>query len=76
MANLGDFTNQGSNMEYDHFAKSYEEIRSPKFTVIGNHDALGAGLFLFDKMLVATIITSSRLHIVLSFLTLIIGKLH
>lgn len=50
VANLGDFTNQGSNMEYDHFAKSYEEIRSPKFTVIGNHDALGAGLFLFDKM--------------------------
>lgn len=50
VANLGDFTNQGSNMEYDHFAKAYEEIRSPKFTVIGNHDSIGAGLFLFDKM--------------------------
>ena len=50
VANLGDFTNQGSNMEYDHFAKYYEELRKPKFTAIGNHDAIGAGFFLFDKM--------------------------
>lgn len=50
VANLGDFTNQGSNMEYDQFARSYEEIRRPKFSVIGNHDAVGAGALLFDKM--------------------------
>ncbi|WP_409478992.1 metallophosphoesterase family protein [Pseudobdellovibrio sp. HCB154] len=50
VVNLGDATNKGTNMEYDHFAKAYEEIRRPKFSVPGNHDTIGAGLFLFEQI--------------------------
>lgn len=49
VANLGDFTNTAYNIEYNQFLDSYVRIWSPAFTVIGNHDAIGAGPSLFKK---------------------------
>ncbi|MBL7545084.1 MAG: metallophosphoesterase [Bdellovibrionaceae bacterium] len=47
---LGDFTNSGYNLEYDQFLDSYVRINKPTFTVLGNHDAIGAGPSLFRKV--------------------------
>ena|GEM_PF-825786 len=49
VVNLGDFTNQGYNLEYDRFIPSHERIKKPAFVVIGNHDSIGAGRSLFKK---------------------------
>lgn len=49
VANLGDFTNTAYNIEYNQFMDSFVRILWPAFTVIGNHDAIGAGPQLFKK---------------------------
>lgn len=46
---LGDLTNSSYNYEYDQFLEVYSRLRVPTFTLIGNHDALGAGPSLFRK---------------------------
>jgi predicted phosphodiesterase len=46
---LGDFTNSGYNFEYDEFIRAFASIRHPSLTVIGNHDAIGAGPELFKR---------------------------
>lgn len=50
VVNLGDFTDSSYNFEYDRFVDSLEALQAPSFTVIGNHDALGAGPVLFKKI--------------------------
>ena len=47
--NLGDFTNSGYNLEYDQYIDSITSLRRPAFTVIGNHDSIGAGPELYRK---------------------------
>lgn len=49
VVNLGDFTNSGYNLEYDQYIDSFTNLRHPGFTVIGNHDSIGAGPHLFKK---------------------------
>jgi predicted phosphodiesterase len=50
VANLGDFTNSGYNLEYDQFMDSYISFRAPAFTAIGNHDSIGSGPQIFEKV--------------------------
>lgn len=50
VANLGDFTNSAYNFEYDQFLTHFLYLIHPAVTVIGNHDALGAGPSLFKKV--------------------------
>lgn len=50
VVNLGDFTNSGYNLEYDQFLDSYVLLRNPAFSVIGNHDSIGAGVELFKRV--------------------------
>lgn len=50
VVNLGDFTDSGYNFEYDRFVDSLEVLLRPNFTVIGNHDAVGAGPIIFKKI--------------------------
>lgn len=50
VANLGDFTNSAYNMEYDQFIGSHIALIYPALTVMGNHDAIGAGPALFEKV--------------------------
>jgi predicted phosphodiesterase len=49
VVNLGDFTNSGYNFEYDQFLNSLSKLGYPNFTVMGNHDVIGAGDYLFAK---------------------------
>lgn len=49
VANLGDFTNSGYNLEYDQFLDACEVLHYPLLSAIGNHDAIGAGVDLFKK---------------------------
>ena len=49
IVNVGDIGNSGYNFEYDQYIDSYVNLRQPAFTVIGNHDALGAGVALYRK---------------------------
>lgn len=51
VVNLGDVTNSGYNFEYDQFLDTYILIQRPVFSVIGNHDAIGAGIEIFNKLL-------------------------
>jgi len=46
---LGDFTNSGYNLEYDQYLKQINELNVPILTVLGNHDAIGAGASLYRK---------------------------
>lgn len=50
VASLGDFTNSGYNYEYDQFLNIYSDLVRPRFTVVGNHDAIGAGGEIFKKI--------------------------
>lgn len=50
VVNLGDFTNSAYNFEYDQFITSHIDLNYPTFTVVGNHDAIGAGPALFKKV--------------------------
>lgn len=47
---LGDFTNSGYNIEYDRYLESHRIFRLPVFVILGNHDAIGAGISLFKKV--------------------------
>lgn len=49
VVNLGDIGNSGYNFEYDQYISTYVNLIYPGFTVIGNHDSLGAGPQLFRK---------------------------
>lgn len=49
IAGLGDYTNQGYNLEYDQFLETYSRITGIKILAIGNHDAIGAGPELYKK---------------------------
>lgn len=50
VVNLGDFTNSGYSIEYDQFLDSYVNLLYPTFSVPGNHDMLGSGPALFQKV--------------------------
>lgn len=50
VVNLGDFTNSGYNLEYDQFFESFETFKYPAITVLGNHDTIGAGRQIFERM--------------------------
>lgn len=50
VVNLGDFTNSGYNLEYDQFLDSYLLIQPPVISVLGNHDAIGAGPAIFKRV--------------------------
>ncbi|MBX3020644.1 MAG: metallophosphoesterase [Bdellovibrionales bacterium] len=49
VVHLGDLSNSSYNYEYDQFLAQYAGLSAPRFMVIGNHDALGAGPSLFRK---------------------------
>lgn len=49
VAGIGDYTNQGYNLEYDQFLDSLKDIKWPQIFAIGNHDSIGAGPELFKK---------------------------
>ncbi|AGH96702.1 metallophosphoesterase family protein [Pseudobdellovibrio exovorus] len=50
LVNLGDITNSSYNMEYDQYLRSHSLIGVPSFVVAGNHDMLGAGPAIFNKV--------------------------
>lgn len=50
VVHLGDFTNIGVSSEFDAFARLIAPLRHPLLVVIGNHDAVGAGPQLFEKL--------------------------
>ncbi len=50
VVSLGDFTNSGYNVEFDQFLDSYLKIEPPALSLIGNHDALGAGMGLYKRI--------------------------
>lgn len=50
LVNLGDITNSSYNMEYDQYLRSHALIGVPAFVVAGNHDMLGAGPAIFNKV--------------------------
>lgn len=50
LVHLGDFTNQGYNIEYDQYLQRMKELPFPFLTVIGNHDALVKGKSLFRRL--------------------------
>jgi len=50
VVHLGDFSNSGYNLEYDLFVDSYVTIQAPAVSVIGNHDAIGAGPAIFRNI--------------------------
>lgn len=50
IVSLGDFTNSGYNFEYDQYLDTYVLLKHPVVSVIGNHDAIGAGLHIFEKV--------------------------
>ncbi|MBX2987671.1 MAG: metallophosphoesterase [Bdellovibrionaceae bacterium] len=47
---MGDFTNISTNDEYDIFTEIMRQSAHPMLVVIGNHDAIGAGIGLYDKI--------------------------
>lgn len=50
IVSLGDVTNSGYNFEYDQYLNTYVLFKHPVISVIGNHDAIGAGLEIFEKV--------------------------
>lgn len=50
LVHLGDFTNQGYNIEYDQYLQRMKSLPFPFLTVIGNHDALVKGKSLFRRL--------------------------
>lgn len=48
--NLGDMTDLGLALEYEAFASHVENINKPLFSVIGNHDTIGNGKAIFQKL--------------------------
>ncbi|MBX3039362.1 MAG: metallophosphoesterase [Bdellovibrionaceae bacterium] len=47
---LGDFTNIGLNVEFDAFVRTMGQLRHPYVVLIGNHDAIGAGIPMYRKI--------------------------
>lgn len=47
---LGDFTNSAYNYEYDQYISLLQDLALPSITVIGNHDAIGAGVSMYRKL--------------------------
>lgn len=47
---LGDFTNIGLNVEFDAFLRTMWKLRHPYVVLIGNHDAIGAGIPMYRKI--------------------------
>lgn len=50
VASLGDVTNSGYNFEYDQYLDAYTLFNYPTLSVLGNHDAVGAGVEIFKKV--------------------------
>jgi predicted phosphodiesterase len=50
LVHLGDFTNQGYNIEYDQYLQRMKKLPYPFLTVIGNHDALVKGKSLYRRL--------------------------
>ncbi|MEN0057424.1 MAG: metallophosphoesterase [Bdellovibrio sp.] len=50
VAHLGDFTNQGYNIEYDLFLFRIKNLGVPFVTVLGNHDTLVKGKSLYQRI--------------------------
>ena len=48
--NLGDMTDLGLALEYEAFASHIENINKPLFSVIGNHDTIGNGKAIYQKL--------------------------
>ncbi len=46
----GDFTNLGLSQEYEWYLQCIKKIRVPVLTLIGNHDYLSNGGYLYEKM--------------------------
>lgn len=46
---LGDMTNSSYNFEYDEFLDAIKILSVPAIYIIGNHDAIGAGLEIYKK---------------------------
>lgn len=47
---LGDFTNIGLNVEFDAFLRTVSKLRHPYVALIGNHDAIGAGIPMYEQI--------------------------
>jgi predicted phosphodiesterase len=47
---LGDITNTAYGLEFDLFAETIKELSVPYFITMGNHDALGSGEKIFQKL--------------------------
>lgn len=47
---LGDVTNSGYNFEYDQYLDTYVLFKYPVISVMGNHDSVGAGNHIFEKV--------------------------
>lgn len=50
VAHLGDFTNQGYNIEWDLYTKRMDDLSAPHVQVIGNHDTLAKGKGLYQRI--------------------------
>lgn len=48
--NLGDMTDLGLAIEYEAFASQVSKLKKPLFSVIGNHDAIGSGKAIYQKL--------------------------
>ena len=50
VVSLGDVTNSGYHFEYDIFTQHIQSISKPFLNLLGNHDALGAGVKIYNKI--------------------------
>jgi predicted phosphodiesterase len=50
LTHLGDFTNQGYNIEYDMFVSRMKNLNLPHIQIMGNHDTLAKGKALFNRI--------------------------
>lgn len=50
VVNLGDMTDLGLAIEYEAFISQVKNLRKPLFSVIGNHDTIGSGKAIYQKL--------------------------